>query len=161
MSIGVVVLNKCFNRRARLLRWMFIGMFVAPILGAILYNYGYRIEWLGCPISYWTGIPTPTCGMTRSFMAFMRGNWGQSLQEHLFGPFLLIAFVIAATHFSIELFLHQKIGTFYTRVITRKKVQLSILCLFFSYYFLRLSILFRTEELQFNFSHSPLGKLFL
>lgn len=161
MPLDVVVLNKCLSRRARLLRWMFIGMFGAPVLGTILYNYGYRIEWLGCPISYWTGIPTPTCGMTRSFMAFMRGDWGQSLQEHLFGPFFLITFVIAAAHFSLELVLHQKIGTFYTRVIVRKKVQLSTLCLFLAYYLLRLSILFSTEELQFNFSHSPLGKLFL
>ncbi|MDD5482767.1 MAG: DUF2752 domain-containing protein [Kiritimatiellae bacterium] len=34
-----------------------------------------------CLFLHWTGFPCPTCGFTRAFCDFARGNWGSGIHE--------------------------------------------------------------------------------
>lgn len=45
---------------------------------------------LKCPLHYLTGWMCPTCGMTRSFVAIIRGEWVSAFEYQPFGPFLFI-----------------------------------------------------------------------
>ena len=41
---------------------------------------------LGCPLRALTGVPWPTCFLTRATSAALTGDLGSSLRWHLFGP---------------------------------------------------------------------------
>lgn len=45
----------------------------------------------GCPLRALTGLPCPTCFLTRSALAALHGDLGEALELHLFGPPLLAA----------------------------------------------------------------------
>jgi len=49
-----------------------------------------------CMLRRTTGLPCPTCGLTRSFYAMGRGAVGEAFEEHPLGPlvFLLLAVVL-------------------------------------------------------------------
>ncbi len=44
-----------------------------------------------CPFLGATGLPCPGCGLTRAAIAFVRGDWGESLKAHAFAPALVVA----------------------------------------------------------------------
>ena len=143
---------------ARRIRFGFLGLCCTPVVGTYFYNQGYRLSFLICPIKHWTGIPCPTCGMTRSFMAIVRGDWTEAFSEHLFGPFLFFGFCIIAIHLTLELLTNHKIIAFYVKVIRKRKLQLVSFLLVMSYYALRLYFLSITGELSLAFDHSPIGQ---
>ncbi|MUH01252.1 DUF2752 domain-containing protein [Scytonema sp. UIC 10036] len=141
-----------------MVRWGLLGFCSTPILGTLFYNQGYRIAFLVCPIRHFTGIPCPTCGMTRSFMAIARGDLERAISENVFGIILFSSFFIAVIHVAVELLLKRRMTAFYCQVIRIKtfhSIGFSI-CLF--YYILRLFNLFTTGELYISFMHSPLGQ---
>lgn len=146
--------------RAQLVRSVILGLCCAPVVGSYFYNQGYRVPFLVCPLRYWTGIPCPTCGMTRSFMAIARGDVSLAFTEHLFGPILFVLFLIAAVHLALELFSGRRIKTVYEKLLRQHKIPLKCLLLALSYYALRLYYLSSTGELALAFMHSPLGQLF-
>ncbi len=43
-----------------------------------------------CPVRQLTGIPCPTCYLTRSILAALRGDLPQALQWHALGPIVLV-----------------------------------------------------------------------
>jgi hypothetical protein len=145
--------------QARQVRYVILGLCCAPVVGAYFYNQGYRVQFLVCPVRHWTGIPCPTCGMTRAFMAIVRGDLSQALTEHLLGPFLFLVFVITAAHVALELLTGHRVKAFYEKVLRRRELQLLCLLLAWSYYALRLYYLSNTGELSLAFRHSPLGNL--
>jgi hypothetical protein len=146
------------SRTGYFVRWGILGVCAAPLLGAYFYNQGWRVPFLGCPIRHFTGIPCPTCGMTRSFMAVAAGDWNQAFTQHLFGPFLFVICAIAVIHAAIELRFGHKFITPYNRTICDRRTEIIGLILFLSYYALRLYFLFSTGELYLTFSQSPVGK---
>ncbi len=78
-------------RPMRSQRWGYgvgLGMAIAPVLGAVLYNQGWRMPGMHCLFQALLGFPGPGCGLTRSLMAIARGDLLQSMQYHLFGPLL-------------------------------------------------------------------------
>lgn len=149
------------SRKERCFRWGILGVSAAPLLGTYFYNQGWRVPFLGCPIRHFTGVPCPTCGMTRSFMAVAAGDWNRAFTQHLFGPFLFIGCAIAVIHIAIELKLGYQLNAVYIRVACDRKIQVVGLVLFLSYYALRLYFLSRTGEVYLTFSQSPLGKIFM
>ncbi|MCP9806114.1 DUF2752 domain-containing protein [Cyanobium sp. T1B-Tous] len=53
-------------------------------------------SWQGLPLGLWrcplrqlTGIPCPTCFLTRSVLATLRGDWAQAVTWHALGPLLV------------------------------------------------------------------------
>jgi hypothetical protein len=49
---------------------------------------------LSCPLRALTGIPCPTCFLTRATCVSLRGDWHQALQLHAFGPLVAAALVL-------------------------------------------------------------------
>ena len=49
---------------------------------------------LSCPLRALSGIPCPTCFLTRATCASLRGDWHQALQLHAFGPLVAAALVL-------------------------------------------------------------------
>ncbi|MEP0796635.1 DUF2752 domain-containing protein [Trichocoleus sp. DQ-A3] len=148
------------SSNARRIRWLILGICSAPLVGTYFYNQGYKVTFLVCPIRHFTGIPCPTCGMTRSFMAIVRGDWSCALAEHLFGPVLFAAFLIATVHITLELIAGRKIAVLYVQMLRNRKLQVLSLLLILSYHALRLYYLSKSGELYLALVHSPLGQLF-
>jgi hypothetical protein len=145
------------SRLGRRIRWGFLGLATAPILGAYVYNQGYRVPMLGCPILHLTGIPCPTCGMTRSFMAIVRGEFSQAIGYHLLGPVIFIACLAAALHVGLELWQQQKIISPLSQLVSRQAFQLIVLLIVLSYYAYRLYLLADAGVLYPSLMRSPLG----
>ena len=49
---------------------------------------------LSCPLRSLTGVPCPTCFLTRATGAALTGDLSGSLQWHLFGPITALALVL-------------------------------------------------------------------
>lgn len=118
-------------------RWGSLSLVTMPMLGAYIYNLGYQLPYT-CPVRYLTGIPCPTCGMTRSFMAIARGNWNQAITHHLFGPALFLLFLVVTVHIGLELAIGRQIQTFCGQLIRDRKVQIVSVASYLAYYLLRL-----------------------
>lgn len=130
-----------------------------PLIGTYFYNQGYKVPFLVCPLRHWTGIPCPTCGMTRSFIAIARGDLTEAVTQHLFGPILFAGFLLAAVHIVLELLTRHRITLFYCRLLKLRKLQVLGLLLVLSYHALRLYDSSQTGDLYVNFINSPLSQL--
>lgn len=147
------------SRHTKRVRLAILGCCCTPIIGAYFYNQGYRVPFLGCPIRHLTGIPCPTCGLTRSFMAIASGDLSLAIKQHLFGPIIFAGFLLAIGHIALELLAVRQISTFYSKMLNNRKFQRLLLGLFFSYYVLRLYRLSISGELSIDFERSPLGHI--
>ena len=148
-------------RSGRFIRYGLLGIASAPLLGAYCYNRGYRLPFLGCPVRHLTGIPCPTCGMTRSFMAIAQGHWSQALAHHWFGPILFFTFLVAAIHIAIELRCDRRVLTFYRGWLNRRAFQLGALSSLLLYHSYRLYDLAQSGALKVAVENSPLGQILL
>lgn len=142
-------------------RWEKLSLLALPVIGAFVYNQGYQIPLLFCPLKYFTGIPCPFCGLTRSFLAVAKGNLSQGFYYHLFGPFLFAAFVVILIHITIELMIKRKIWGFYFQIIATRRRKNLILLALINYYIIRIILLANSGALYDNFTESPLGKIIL
>ena len=70
------------------------GMLIGGILYGIFSYFG--IPLMRCPFKAVTGLPCPGCGMTRSALALMHGNFAQSLKYNAFTGVLLVFWLIVA-----------------------------------------------------------------
>ena len=66
--------------------WISLGVLAALALRA----QGVPLLLPGCPLRSLTGIPCPTCFLTRSALATLNGDLGEALELHLFGPPLVV-----------------------------------------------------------------------
>ena len=128
-------------------RWLLVGILLSPVVGASWYNRGFHIPGLICPLYHFTGIPCPSCGLTRSFMAVARGDLMRAVQFHAFGPLLYGVFLLLGLHIILELLLNRGITVPYWRWLQRQSWQWGILGVFLGYYLLRLSIWHQRGEL--------------
>jgi hypothetical protein len=141
-------------------RGLGLGISLAPILGAFLYNQGFKLSDGPCLFQRVFGFPSPACGMTRSLMAIARGDWLDAVMYHLFGPVLFGALVIAAGHLSLELLMGRSLRPFYTRVSARPGVLVITALLFLSYYGFRLYLRYHvTESMMVNWAAQPLWEM--
>lgn len=49
-----------------------------------------------CAFQAMTGLPCPTCGITRSFAATAHGQLGLAFHYHAFGPFAFVAVLLSS-----------------------------------------------------------------
>ena len=60
-----------------------------PIFFIVYLSLKRYLNWLpgwSCPIRHATGLPCPTCFLTRSVSASLNGNLSEALEYHIFGP---------------------------------------------------------------------------
>ena len=72
-----------------------------------LKNY-YSLPGISCPIRHITGVPCPTCFLTRSTCLALQGDLEESFKMHLFGPFIALFLII----WSIKSFKTKKLFPF-------------------------------------------------
>ena len=101
-----------------------------------LKNY-YSLPGISCPIRQITGIPCPTCFLTRSTCLALQGDLENSFKMHIFGPFIALFLII----WSIKSFKTKKLFPF---LITEKLLLISSLSLI-SYWIFRLFYGFPTS----------------
>ena len=94
-----------------------------------LKNY-YSLPGISCPIRQITGIPCPTCFLTRSTCLALQGDLENSFKMHIFGPFIALFLII----WSIKSFKTKKLFPF---LITEKLLLIISLSLI-SYWIFRL-----------------------
>ena len=76
-----------YNKRIRIFflnNKQFLPIFFVGYLSLKRY-----LNWLpgwSCPIRHATGLPCPTCFLTRSVSATLNGNLSEALEYHIFGP---------------------------------------------------------------------------
>ena len=83
-------------RRAFLNRLRHSGFVLPAALTGYLWLKGGwpELPGLSCPLRALTGIPCPTCFLTRATCASLRGDWHQALQLHAFGPLVAAALLL-------------------------------------------------------------------
>ena len=69
--------------------------FLPSVLISYLYlkNY-YSLPGISCPFRQITGIPCPTCFLTRSTCLALQGDLEDSFRMHIFGPFVALFLII-------------------------------------------------------------------
>ena len=69
--------------------------FLPSVLISYLYlkNY-YSLPGISCPFRAITGIPCPSCYLTRSTCMALQGDLENSFKMHFFGPFVALFFII-------------------------------------------------------------------
>ena len=69
--------------------------FLPSVLISYLYlkNY-YSLPGISCPFRQITGIPCPTCFLTRSTCMALQGDLEDSFRMHIFGPFVALFLII-------------------------------------------------------------------
>jgi hypothetical protein len=142
------------------IKWIKLALLTTPLWGAYFYSYTNYESPLFCPIKALTGIPCPSCGMTRSFLAIARGNLPASIEYHLFGIILFISLLITVIHLSLELGIKRNITTFYSRLIHQETNLIILLIIFLVYYLVRLYYWGISGELITDFYNSPLAHFF-
>ena len=58
-----------------------------------LKNY-YSLPGISCPLRQITGVPCPTCFLTRSTCLALQGDLEDSFKMHIFGPFIALCLII-------------------------------------------------------------------
>ncbi len=132
--------------RDRLSRWVILFLCLMPVGGAFLYNWGFQLTEGKCLFQRLFGFPSPSCGLTRSFMAIARNDWATALSFHAFGPFIFGAFVLTAAHMGVELMTGRSFTPWYRRIITVPIVPVSLGILFFAYYGVRLYVRYHVGD---------------
>lgn len=74
------------GRRARRVGWLLSG----SVAALALRSWGLPLPGWSCPLRQLTGVPCPTCYLTRSLMAALRGDLASALHWHPLGPGLLV-----------------------------------------------------------------------
>jgi Protein of unknown function (DUF2752) len=128
-------------------RYVGIGICTTPLISSFFYAAGYRIGAIFCPLRHWLGMICPSCGMTRSFVALVRGDFQQAIDYHLFGPLLFSCLGLLLVHWLWELKLGHHYQTFYLNWLTNARIQTTFAIAFIAYYLLRLNSIIVTTAL--------------
>lgn len=131
-----------------------LGLSLTPIVVAISIALGFKPSFTKCPFQWLFGFPSPTCGLTRSLVALIQGNWQQVFVYHLFSPIVLVVCLAVALQMGIGLI------TGKPRILTWKKGwAVPLLILLLAYYALRLYARYTIGDLPFDFDNSPVWQL--
>ncbi len=69
--------------------------FLPTMLVSYLYlKNSYSLPGISCPLRQLTGVPCPTCFLTRSTCLALQGDLEDSFKMHLFGPFIALFLII-------------------------------------------------------------------
>ncbi|MCM1983803.1 DUF2752 domain-containing protein [Lyngbya confervoides] len=158
-SWGSVQRLQPLTRREWFGRWGILGLTATPGLRMFIPETVLPWGWIQCPLRHFTGIPCPSCGMTRAFLAMAQGNWQQAMEFHLLSPLVLILFVILAGHLMLEIQQRRRISTPLSRMARQWPVLFGSLGVLLLYHGWRLWQLQASGELAAAMAQAPLGHL--
>lgn len=142
-------------------RYVAIVAFTLPIVIAFSTSIlGFSVPLPPCLFQAAFGFPSPSCGLTRSFLALAQGDWQLALSFHLFGPFLVVAFVAIAATALFELVTQQSHAKLYKQVLHLPKM-LVFISLFLGYYGVRLWARYTLPDLPLNLEQMQIWQVFL
>jgi hypothetical protein len=91
------------ERSARLGHAIAAGLLAAVFLASFLDMAQWRVAWLPavgdgegstlCLLRQLTGLPCPTCGLTRAFCSISRGGFAEAVAFHPLGPLVYVIFL--------------------------------------------------------------------
>ncbi|AFZ48363.1 hypothetical protein Cyast_2417 [Cyanobacterium stanieri PCC 7202] len=119
-----------------------------PIVAAYFFNITEQQSPFNCLFLKFVGIPSPGCGLTRSFLAITNGRLLESFSYNLLGPFLFCFCLIVFIHLCLEILTGRKVKAQYIKLLQNKNLQGLILISIVFYYFIRLIIFYNTGELR-------------
>ena len=141
------------------IRWAMVG-FCSSVLIAV----SYRIRWgesvgIPCLIRWFTGIPCPMCGMTRSLTALLQCDLGRSMSFHSLGIVVFFGLVSTLLIVGAELLFHRSIVFLKDSRRLEKTIGFSVISLFLIHYVIRLVSMILSGEVAANISGSVIGRL--
>jgi Protein of unknown function (DUF2752) len=153
------------SKNAQRWRWAFFVVSCAPILGAFIYQWGLQLPHKKCFFQSLFHFPSPSCGLTRSFMAIARGDLPQALAYHLFGPLLFSLLLFTTLYITIELSTGKALTTSAIQRLQQPQNLISggilFTTIFFGYYCLRLYVRYNIDPIAFDLSHLNLWQSFV
>jgi Protein of unknown function (DUF2752) len=139
-------------------RWYYFALVALPLVISLLNRWGLHLTLWGCPLVKWIGVPCMGWGLTRSFYATLRGDFGAALNFHLFGPLLVGLCAIATLHLGLELLKGHRIRMFYTPWISRQRFWLGGFGVILGYHLTRLVALQSSGQIGQWFGQSIVGR---
>lgn len=119
-------------------RWTILGISSSIPAFLIFSRVGLTQGLWTCPFFKLTGIPCPSCGLTRSLISLSQGDISNSLQYHSFGLVLTAIAAVTIPYVLTELILNKKMSNPLLKFWLSRPSQWILGILFFSYYFYRL-----------------------
>lgn len=110
-----------YDRMSRALSAIALTLGTLPIMGALYLRLGGANPLGDCRFQQAFGFPAPSCGLTRSFIALVRGDWGSAIAYHLFGPLLFFGFVACAVQGFAELIMQRPLPCGYRWAVLNPK----------------------------------------
>ncbi len=138
-------------------RGLGLGLGATPLTIAVLSIHGEHFPLPPCLFLSLSGIPCPTCGMTRSVIATVQGHWGEALRYHAFGPVLLGALGLLMLHLGLELVRGKSLQWPWPARWFRPLSFWILLLAYLSYYGVRLSFWLITGNFDVARFYAPLG----
>ncbi|WP_165390106.1 DUF2752 domain-containing protein [Leptolyngbya iicbica] len=124
--------------------------FLSPLAIAIAVSqWGLRFPFPPCLFQWAFGFPAPSCGLTRSVVALMAGDWSRSLSYHLFGPVFVVLATALTLATSFELVTRRSLVHWYEG-LWRSRSAVLLLSLYVMYYGLRLWIRYTLPSLPWG-----------
>jgi hypothetical protein len=147
------------SRSALQTRSLTLSVVASPVLGAYFFGHtDYESPWR-CPLLTLTGIPCPGCGLTRSFVAIARGEWGEAVSYHLLGPIFFAGCIVLSAYLILEIVTQRRFKIpGWRRLYRRRGFQLSLVLIPVVYHGMRLYSLAISGELAISFARSPLAQ---
>jgi len=102
--------HQVLGARATLIQAAIAGLGLATVSASFLYAPLVQHGPILCPFRLLTGLPCPSCGLTRSFCAMSHGHLVQALTEHWMGPALFAATALAVPIFALQALARRRFG---------------------------------------------------
>ena len=96
-----------------------------------------------CPFKLLTGIPCPSCGITKSIIACYQGDLVKSLTYHIFGPIVIAFCLMAFVVLSVEIFSKKE---YFNKIIYNSKLAYILGFVLISYHIIRMVSFFAHND---------------
>jgi len=132
--------DQILNQQERKNRWTILGVASSIPTFFIFSRFGLTQKFWTCPFFKSTGIPCPSCGLTRSLISLSQGEITNSLQYHGFGLVLTAIATVTIPYVLTELILNKNLSNPCIKFLISRSSQWLLGIFFLSYYFYRLGM---------------------
>jgi hypothetical protein len=98
-----------------------------------------------CPLKALTGMPCPSCGITKSMVYFYEGNLLKSIEYHILGPAVITFSFFVIVLFLVEL---RTKKDYFQKYLYHRKLAYGLAIFLASYHLVRLVLFVRSHSLD-------------